>query len=228
MHQLNAAKTFESLDSVPHTGSTQGYDFVGWDYKGGWLIASPQLERFSGEAIWTDDGSQFFAVPRSLAGQQTIEVGGKPLELTSGERGVLGRIAWQLEFGDAMAKNGMCVVQSLARALDLTVGDVTEMFIRGFRDPQRLDHLTETLQENGYGSTEVGPDGFGCHRERRRLVLMERTDGSKTGHVVLVYENDEGIFDSSGFFKQVGDLLLAPTLGYRLTNVLLIEKVAAS
>jgi hypothetical protein len=227
MNELNAVKTFQLLGSAPHTGSTHGYDFTGWDYKGGWLVACPQLERFSGKAIWTDNGSDFFAVPRSLAGQQTIEIGGEPLELTD-ERNVLRRIIWQLEVGEPMAKDGTCVLQSVARALDLAVEDVTEMFIRAFRDPQRIDHLIQTLGENGYGVTKLGPDGLGRYRERRRLVSMDKTDGSKTGHVVLVYENDEGIFDSSGFFKQVGDVLFAPTLGYRLTNVLLIEKLAAS
>jgi hypothetical protein len=37
-------------------------------------------------------------------------------------------------------------------------------------------------------------------------------------------ENDKEIFDSSKYFKQVGDLLWADGLGYKMGPVLKVEK----
>ena len=69
-----------------------------------------------------------------------------------------------------------------------------------------------------------GPEGFGIFRNRRRLVTMFRKDAQKNEHVVIIYENDEGVFNSNGVFKEVRDLLFSSTLGYGRGSVLIIEK----
>jgi hypothetical protein len=60
--------------------------------------------------------------------------------------------------------------------------------------------------------TSSVPEGFG-HRESRRLVTMFQTDDPKSGHVVLIYENDENVFDSNGVFKKVADLTMSGVRG---------------
>jgi hypothetical protein len=55
-------------------------------------------------------------------------------------------------------------------------------------------------------------EGFG-HRESRRLVTMFQTDDPKSGHVVLIYENDENVFGSNGVFKKVADFTMSGIWG---------------
>jgi hypothetical protein len=70
----------------------------------------------------------------------------------------------------------------------------------------------------------AGPEGFGQFYNYRRLVFMVRKDDPTNAHVVLVYENDRDIYDSSGVFKKVSDILWTDTLGYSRGPILLIEK----
>jgi hypothetical protein len=51
---------------------------------------------------------------------------------------------------------------------------------------------------------------------------IEKNDQTR-GHAVLVYENDERIFDATGVFKKIGDILFTGTLGYDRGSVLIIE-----
>ena len=44
-------------------------------------------------------------------------------------------------------------------------------------------------------------------------MTMIRKDDPKKGHVVLIYENDEKVFDSDGVFKKAGDLLFFRYVG---------------
>ena len=71
--------------------------------------------------------------------------------------------------------------------------------------------------------TSLGPEGFG-HRESHRLVTMFQKDDPKSGHLVLIYENDENVFGSNGVFKKVGTSPCRAFGGYDRGSVLIIEK----
>jgi hypothetical protein len=224
MDKLDPPKTVRLLDNNGRSSSENGYDFTVWNYDGGWLIASPQIH--PDKAIWVESVTDFYAVSLTLAGQETIEIEPEPIELTDKGKVAVQRVTWDWEFWEPTLKDGACLVQCLAKAIDSTDDDVKEMFKRAFRDPRRMDHAIEILKENGYELCNCGPDGFG-YRERRRLVTMKEIANQNNGHVVLVYENDSGIFDSSSKFKDVSQLLWAQSWGYKLGDVFLIEKMVA-
>jgi hypothetical protein len=222
--KLSTPKIVHLLDKNERIGSMHGYTFRGWDYEGGWLVVSPQLERYREKAIWVSSPTDFGAVPRSLIGHEVIDIGHDPIDLSDEEKDAIRRMIWHWEIWEASLRDGTCMVQSLAKALDLTIEAVREMFVQAFRDPRVAEEAVRTLEENGYKVCNCGPNGFG-YRERRRLVTMTQTADPTKGHVVLIYENDENIFDSSGRFKKVSDLLAAGWWGYKLGDVLVFEKV---
>jgi hypothetical protein len=55
------------------------------------------------------------------------------------------------------------------------------------------------------------------------VTMIRKADPAK-GHVVLIFENDEKVFDSDGVFKQVGDILFSDTLGYNRGSVLIVDE----
>jgi hypothetical protein len=67
------------------------------------------------------------------------------------------------------------------------------------------------------------PEGFG-YRESGLLVTMFRKEDPESGHVVLIYENDEDVFDYNGVFKKVADLIVSGIWGYARGSLLIIEK----
>jgi hypothetical protein len=222
MEKPDPPKTVSLLDKNDRSSSEHGYNFTVWNYDGGWLIVSPQLH--ADKAIWVKSETDFYAVSRTLAGRQPIEISPEPIELTGKEKVAILRVIWDWEFWEPTVRDGACLVKCLAEATDLNDDDIKEMFKRAFRDPRRMDCAIQTLRENGYELCNCGPEGF-SYKERRRLVTMKEIADSKNGHVVLVYENDATIFDSSGKFKEVPQLLWAQRWGYKLGDVFLIEKV---
>jgi hypothetical protein len=223
MDKLDLPKSVRLLDKNERSGSMHGYNFRGWDYEGGWLVTSPQLGVDPDKAIWVNSQPDFFAVPRKLAGQEVIELTPERTDLSGKDRDAILRMAWHWDVGEPMTKNGTCVVQSLAKALDSTTENLTEMFIKALRDPQIKEHAIEVLQRNGYRVSEYG--GIGFCRERRRIVFMHRRDNPRDGHVVLAYENDESVFDPDGRFKKVEDFIWARNWGYEIEGVLVVEKI---
>jgi len=210
------------------SGSTHGYSFTGWEYQEGWLITFWLTGRDPVKTIWVESPTTFYSVPRvEIGGQRVIEISPEPIELTSEERDAIISMVWQWAILEPLTVAGTCMVESLARALDTSNDDILHMFRRALRDPSIQDDAVKTLEENGYKVRVFGSEGF-SYREWRRLVTMVRKDDPKSGHVVLVYENDEGVFDSDGVFKKVGDLLFSGTLGYDRGAVLIVEKDTAA
>jgi len=206
------------------SGSTHGYGFTGWEYEEGWLISFWLIGRDPVKTVWLDRLTSFYSVPRvQVGGQRVIEINPEPIELTAEEKDAIISMVWQWEIVEPLTVAGMCMVESLAKALDMSNDDILEMFRRARRDPSIQDHAVKTLEENGYKVHVFGPEGFG-YRERRRLVTMIRKDDPKKGHVVLIYENDEKVFDSDGVFKKAGDLLFSDTLGYNKGSVLIVDE----
>ncbi len=217
-------ETIRKLDKTEHSGSTGSYVFTGWNCKKGWLIASPQLERYTGKAIWVKMRPDFYVVPRERAGQELIEVAPEPAELSDDEKSVILRMTWHWEFWVPTLIEGTCVIESLAKMLDLSFDVLKEMFIAEYLNPAVKEDVIHTLEDNGYKVHSVGPEGFG-YREQRRLVFMKRIAADGSGHVILIYENDESIFDTDSKFKKMADLLMARGMGYEICDVLLIDKV---
>jgi hypothetical protein len=206
------------------SGSAHGYAFSGWEYEEGWLISFWLIGRDPVKTIWVDSPTAFYSVPRmEIDRQRIIEINPEPIELTDGEKEAVISMMWRWEILEPLTAAGTCMVESLAKALDLSNDDVLDMFRRARCDPSILEDATKTLEENGYKVDVFGPNGFG-YRESRRLVTMVRKDDPKSGHAVLIFENDQGLFDSDGIFKQVGDLLFSNNLGYDMGSVLIIKR----
>ena len=205
-------------------GSTHGYGFTGWEYEEGWLISFWAIGRDPVKTVWVDSPASFYSVPRiQVGGQRVIEINPEPIELTAEEKDAIISMVWRWEILEPLTVAGTCMVESLARTLDMSNEDILDMFRRARRDPSIQNHAVKTLEENGYKVHVFGPEGF-SYRERRRLVTMVRKDDPKIGYVVLIYENDENVFDSDGVFKKVGDLLFSGTSGYERGAVLIVEK----
>jgi hypothetical protein len=206
------------------SGNTHGYAFTGWEYEEGWLITFWLIGRDPVKTIWVESPTTFFSVPRiQLDGQRVVEINPDPIELTAEEKDAIISMVWQWAILEPLTVAGTCMVESLAKVLDLSNDDILDMFRRAQRDPSIQDDTVKTLEENSYKVHVFGPEGFG-YREHRRLVTMVRKDDPKSGHVVLIYENDEKVFDSDGVFKKVADLIMSDNWGYERGSVLIIEK----
>ena len=211
-------------DTTVRSGSMPGYAVNGWDYEGGWLVKLSPPGNPSERTMWVSSRTAFDDLPNSTpAGEGTIEILPKPLELPDSEKAHILDLIWHWEIWEPTLKEGTCLVQCLARAIDLADDDIVDMFRRALRDPRTVEDTILTLGENGYKATQFDPDGFGRYRDRRRLVTMTQTSDSTQGHVVLIYENDADVFDSSNTFKKVDDLLSAPMRGYRIDHILVID-----
>lgn len=215
-------------DQHHRTGTFNGIEFHGWDYREGWIISSPSIGQGLGELLWVDgtvDVPCFHSVsPMKPSDQSVVEIEVELLELTLGEKTAILDIFWQWEVWEPIATAGTCAIDSLERMLDLSHDVLLNWFRTARRDPSVLEDIVKTLEENGYTVDRVGPEGFGRFRDSRRLVSMFRKDDQTKGHVVLVYEHDQAIFDSSHVFKQVGDIVWSDRLGYNRGPVLRIEK----
>jgi hypothetical protein len=156
----------------------------------------------------------FYSVPRiQIDKQRVIEINPEPIELKDEEKDAIISMVWQWQIHEPLTEAGTCMVESLAKGLDLSNDAILDMFKRTRRDPSIQEDAVKTLEENGYRVQIFGPEGF-SYRDSRRLVTMIQKDNQKKGHVVLIYENDKGMFDSNGVFKNVGDLLFSSRLGY--------------
>ena len=208
------------------SGTAHGYAITGWEYEEGWLITFWLIGQDPVKTVWVDSPTTFYSVRRiQLDGQRAIEINPEPLELTAEEKDAIISMVWRWEIPEPLTVAGTCMVESLAKALDLSNDDILEMFRRARRDPSIQDHAVKTLEENGYKVHVFCPEGF-SYRERRRIVTMIKKKDQTKGHAVLVYENNEGIFDAASIFKRVDDIFSTGTLGYNIGSVLIIEKTA--
>lgn len=209
-------------------GTFNGYAVTGGGYEEGWLVSLSLIGSDSAKSLWVDgsfESPRFGSVPGiQLDGQRAIDIDSEPIELTADEKDAIMSMIWEWEVWEPITTAGTCMIESLERMLDLPREVVLDWFRTTRRDPSIREQVVETLEENGYKVDVRGPEGFGEFYNHRRLVFMFRKDDQTKGHVVLVYENDKGIFDSSKRFKQVGDILWADGLGYKLGPVLIVEK----
>jgi hypothetical protein len=209
-------------------GSFKGYVLTGWDYEEGWLLSLSLIGSGSAKSLWVDGsfGSpRFGSLPGiQLDGERVIEIDPEPIELTEAEKDAVLSMIWEWDVWEPIAVAGTCMIECLERMLELSREVVLDWFRIARRNPSIREQVVETLEENGYKVDALGPEGFGKFHDHRRLVFMFRKSDTTKGHVVLVYENDKEIFDSSKYFKQVGDLLWADGLGYKMGPVLKVEK----
>lgn len=214
-------------DKQIRSGSFKGYALTGREFEEGWLISFS----FTGSdpvTIWADGSFEspcFYSVSATqIGGTQAFEIDRERIELTSEEKDVVLGMTWNWEIWEPLTIAGTCMIDSLVRMLDLSRDVVLDWFRITGRDPSIQDDVFKTLEENGYVVHVAGPEGFGLFHDYRRLVFMFKKDAPHEGHVVLIYENDNRIFDSSGTFKKVGDILFTGTLGYNRGSVVRIEK----
>lgn len=210
------------------SGSFKGYAVTGWDYDEGWLVSLSVIGSDSAKSLWVDgswESPRFGSVPGvQLDGQRAIEIDPEPVELSAEERDAILSTIWDWDVWEPVTIAGTCMIESLERRLDLPREVVLDWFRTARRDPSIKEQVVKTLEENGYTVNARGPEGFGEFHSQRRLVFMSQKKDQTKGHVVLVYENDSGIFDSSKRFKQVGDLLWADHFGYKMDSVFILEK----
>jgi hypothetical protein len=216
--------TIRKLDKIKQIGQMGRYAFTGWNCKEGWLIASPQFERYADKAIWVKTRVDFYLVPRVLVGQELIRVASEHAELSDDEKRAILRMTWHWEFWVQTEIEGKCVISSLAKMLDLSEDALKEMFIAEYCNPAVKEDVIYTLRANGYEVNAAGPNGFG-YGEERRLVFMRRIARDGSGHVVLIYEDDKSVFDTNNKFRKPADFLMARGMGYEIDDVLLIEKI---
>lgn len=121
---------------------------------------------------------------------------------------------------------GQCVLESLAKILELPLNEVSTMFdefVAGQRDPSNLDHVADVLMENGYMICQISKNR--AELEGERLFVVLRNDTS-AGHTVVVLE-DNTIFDPENRFNNSGSDFHAQclALGWRVENVLLVKNL---
>ena len=210
------------------TGTFNENEFHGWDYQDGWIISSPFIGKTPGEHIWVEgtvDALRFYSVRSPLVGDQfPSEIEIEPIALCAAEVTSVFGMLWQWEIWEPITIAGTCAIDSLERMLDLPREVLLDWFRAAGKDPSIKEHIITTIEEHGYTATIAGPEGFGRFRDFRRLVSMfQKTDPAK-GHVVLIYEDDRAIFDSSGVFKKVSDIVMSGIWGYDRGFVLRIVK----
>jgi len=178
--------------------------------------------------MWIDgtfDSPSFHSVREVDRGEGgTVEIDTEVIEVAPAERDAALGMIWTWEIWERVTAAGTCMIDSLVRMLDLPLDVLLEWFRTSGRDPSIQDHVIATLEERGFAVYAAGPEGFGRFRDYRRLVSMFRKNDPNKGHVVLIYENDEGIFDAAGVFKKVSDIVFSDMLGYNRGPVWRIEK----
>jgi hypothetical protein len=162
--------------------------------------------------------------PIRLDGKRAVEIDPEPIEVTPEEKAAILGMFWDWEIWEPITTAGTCAIDSLVRMLEVPVEVLLDWFRAVGRNPSIPEHIVITLEENGYTVEVAGPEGFGKFHDYRRLVTMFRKSDPKDEHVVLIYENDSAMFDASGFFKTVGDIVWSDALGYGRGQVLRVEK----
>jgi len=222
---MDAPRAYETVrlkDKEEHKTSFEGFDFRGWDCETGWLFTCPQLPVDPDKAVWAKDLDNLYIVPRMPPGHEVLTVEPQDAEFSEKEKHAIRRALWHWEFEEPMSKTGTCVLQCLTKALDLPAGDLTEMFVAAFANPQDKHDVIKVLELNGYQITEY--EAIGLCPNRRRLVTLHRMADPNDGHMILVYEDNETVFDSSGKFKKIAHFICASSWGYKVDGVLVIEK----
>jgi hypothetical protein len=222
-------QTIHPLDGEHfHSGAFKGYVFRGIDCREGWLISFSPVGDDHTNLLWLGgrfESPSFCSVsPIEINGRAEIEIEIESIEVATEERNALLGICWQWEIWEPIAIKGTCAIDSLERMIELPREIILDWFRVAGRNPSILEDIVKTLEENEYGVDVAGPEGFGRFYDYRRIVSMFRKDNPQQGHVVLVYEHDTGIFDASGVFKKVGDIIWSDALGYNRGKVLKIEK----
>lgn len=221
IHPINAGEF--------RTGTLKGYLYRGVDCREGWLISySSAGHDNSTHLVWLGGSfeapSFYSAPPFEIDGRVELEIEVEPVDVTAEERSAMLGICWHWEVWEPTAIKGTCAIDSLERMIDLPPEIILDWFRVTGRNPAVLEDIITTLEEHDYRVDLAGPEGFGRFHDYRRLVLMYRKDDPAQGHAVLIYENDTGIFDASGFFKKVGDIVWSDSIGYNRGQVLKIGK----
>jgi hypothetical protein len=209
------------------TGTFNGYAVVGWEYEEGWLVSIASADE-SARVLWVDGtlAALLFSsvAPGSLDGPGLVEVEAEPINVTAEVRQAVLAMIWKWEVWEPITVAGTCAIDSLVRMLDLPQDTLLAWFRTAGRNPSFPKDIVLTLEENGYTVDEAGPEGFGRFHEHRRLVAMYRKDDPTSGHVILIYEFDKGVFDAAGVFKEVSHILWSGRLGYDRGPVWRIQK----
>jgi hypothetical protein len=208
--------------------SFRGYTLTGWEYEEGWLMGVSLRGRETVTTLWVDGSFESPGFHSLHAVQfddsRVLEIDGEPIELTQEERDVVLGTIWEWEIWEPITKAGTCMIDSLERMLDLPRDRLVDWFRIAGRNPSIQEDVVKTLEEKSYTVDVAGPNGFGQFHEYRRLVVMFQKKDPKNGHVVLIYENNSGIFDASGVFKKVSDILFTGTLGYDRGPVICVRR----
>lgn len=222
-------KTFRLVEGQrERTGKFQDHIFTGWEYLEGWCLRIQLPNSDVEKALWVDGTFQspsFHRAPKLAVGgpvPEKIEMDVVDIPASLREA-ILGMI-WEWEVWEPVTMAGTCAIESLERMLELPRKTLLDWFRRSGRNPSIPDDILQVLTDNGYLIETAGPEGFGRFRDFRRLVTMFRKDDPANGHVVLIYEEDRDIFDASGRFKKVGDIIISSTIGYDRGPVWKVER----
>jgi len=203
-------------------GTLKGFAFVGHEFEEGWLVRVASGGVDSARLLWVGGT---FAAPRfsvvaasSSNGLGLTEVDVEPIDVTDEVKEAVLAMIWEWEVWEPVTVAGTCAIDSLVRMLDLPQDTLLHWFRIAGRNPSVPEDIVLTLEENGYSVEIAGPEGFGKFHESHRLVAMFCKDNPQSGHVVLIYAFDKGVFDAAGVFKQVSDILWSDRLGYTLTD----------
>ena len=222
-------KTFRPVEGQrERTGKFQEQLFRGWEYQEGWCLGIQRTDS-NIEEILLVDGT--FQSPGFYRAQQLAVGGSDPEELevdvvdipASQSEAIFGMI-WEWEVWEPVTEAGTCAIESLEHMLELPRETLLDWFRRSGHNPSVPDDILQVLTDNGYIVETAGPEGFGRFRDFRRLVTMFRKDNPASGHVVLIYEDDRDIFDASGRFKKVSDIIVSSQIGYNRGPVWKVER----
>ncbi|HEV2487615.1 MAG TPA: hypothetical protein VGT08_18990 [Terracidiphilus sp.] len=222
-------KTFRPVEGHrERTGKFQDHIFKGWEYQEGWCLRIQLPTSDIEKTLWVDGTFQcpgFYRAPQIAVGRPDPEEFEADLVdiPTSQREAILGMI-WEWEVWEPVTEAGTCAIESLEHMLELPRETLLDWFRRSGRNPSVPDDIMQVLTDNEYLVETAGPEGFGRFRDFRRLVTMFRKDDPASGHVVLIYEDDRDIFDASGRFKKVGDIIVSSQIGYNRGPVWKVEK----
>jgi hypothetical protein len=203
-------------------------EFRGIECQNGWLIGVSPVGVEPTSMLWISGSfeslSSYSTPVVQFTGQTSIEIDTTQVEVSLDEKKAILKTVWHWEVWEPIILEGTCAIDSMERMLELPREVILNWFRDTGRNPSLLDDIVNTLRENEYEVEVAGPEGFGRFRDYRRLVLMFQKRNPNRGHVVLVYQNDEAVFDAAGVFKQVGDIVWSDTLGYNRGSVVKVEK----
>ncbi len=210
------------------TGAFDGLTFAGYEYEEGWLLTLTSDGDEPARLLWVDGTfamPHFSSVaPASSGGLGCTQVEAEPIDVTADTKEAVLAMIWEWEVWEPITVAGTCAIDSLVRMLDLPQATLLAWFRIAGRNPSFPEDIVLTLEENGYGVDEAGPEGFGKFHEHHRLLAIYRKDEPTNGHVILIYAFDKGVFDAAGVFKEVGDILWSDRFGYKRGPVWRIQK----